>query len=368
MTAAILFIVVLGFLVFVHELGHFWAARLSNIKVTEFGLGLPPKAISYQPQDSEVEYSLNWLPIGGFVKIFGEDYESLIPDDPDYDRSFVKADKWRQLFVLIAGVAMNFLAAILLFSLAAWSGTLVPTDNIDARDGFYVVAVSPGSPAAEAGLQSGDKITGMVIGSTDVEEAELNRENFADLISGSESGIDFIVQRSKDVVEVSVTPEVGVIPDDPDQLAIGVYADSLALQRSGLVEGITEGVIGSVEGLRAVFTGFGSLITSSFSTGAGDTLSSLAGPVGIAQLSEQAFDIGLGSLFSFAAFLSLNLVVLNLLPFPALDGGRIVFVLIEAFKGSPINSKFAGYANLIGFTLLILLMFVVTVQDIIRIF
>src|SRR5690606_1746939 len=131
----------------VHELGHFWAARLSNVKVTEFGIGLPPKAWGYKPARSEVEYTLNWLPIGGFVKIFGEDYEALSSADPDYARSFIKASKIRQIFILVGGVLMNFLIAIILFAGAAWLGVLSPTDNIAERSGFYVVAVSPGSPA-----------------------------------------------------------------------------------------------------------------------------------------------------------------------------------------------------------------------------
>lgn len=372
MIAALLFFLVLGVLVVVHELGHFWAARWSGIKVTEFGVGLPPKAYGYKPTDSEVEYSLNWLPIGGFVKIYGEDYESIDQTDPDYDRSFVRAKKYQQIITLVAGVMMNFVAAIILFAMAGWSGSLVPTDTVSDREGFYVVAVAPDSPAATAGLVSGNKVVGIsdpTAGATSsVSENGLNNKSFSDFISGS-NAVELILEGDDGATEtVLIKPESGVIASAPEQKAIGVYADSLALEKQGLAEGLVSGVRQSAIGLAAVTVGFWDLLVQVVSGNAGETLQNLSGPVGIAQMSEQALSIGLGSLFSFAAFLSLNLVVLNLLPFPALDGGRIVFVIIEAIKGSPINPKVSGYANLIGFGLLLLLMLVVTVQDIVRIF
>lgn len=368
MIALILFILVLGFLVVVHELGHFWAARVSKVKVTEFGVGLPPKAYGYQPAGSEVEYSLNWLPIGGFVKIFGENYDTLDHDDPDYSRSFINATKLRQIFILSAGVLMNFLAAILLFTLSGLSGSLVPTEDIASRDGFYVIAVSADSPAGQANLAPGTEIISIQAGDQLVSGMELTSQAFSEAISESTDNVVLKIKEGQAERELDITPTTGIISADTDRRAIGVYADSLALERYGLIESVIYGVQESISSLRAIVTGFGQLITGAVTGSGKDILATLAGPVGIAQMSEQALQVGLGTLFSFAAILSLNLVVLNLLPIPALDGGRILFVIIEAIKGSPLNSKVAGYANLAGFALLILLMISVTIQDIIRLF
>lgn len=364
MQAAILFFVVLGVLVFVHELGHFWAARLSGIKVTEFGLGFPPKAYGFKPKNSEVEYSLNWLPIGGFVKIFGEDYESLSKDDPDINRSFTRASKPKQLFVLVAGVVMNLLAAFILFTIASWSGGYTVADDIASRDGFIVASVNPGSPADQAGIKAGHNITSISDGEREITKLDLDNYSFSDVITGAPGEVVITLNNGK---QVSIQPQPGLIAGDPDRQAIGVYAESLKFERASFIDGIIAGANQTWQSLQAVTQGFWDLISSAFQGSGKEVLSSLSGPVGIAQLSAQAYNIGIGTLLTFAGFLSINLVILNLLPFPALDGGRIVMVLIESIKGSPINSKVAGYLNLIGFGLLLLLMFVITTQDIIRI-
>lgn len=367
MTALILFFIVLGVLVFVHELGHFWAARLSGIKVTEFGLGFPPKAFGYKPKDSEVEYTVNWLPIGGFVKIFGEDYESISDDDPDKNRAFFNASKLKQIFVLVSGVLMNLLIALVLFTIASWSGGYVVTDQVENRDGFIVASVNPGSPADRSGLQSGDKIIKLESGSLVLSEAELDSESFTEFIVSSDSALAISIERDDDVQVIDVEPTTGLIAEDANRKAIGVYAESLRFEHASFFEGIKLGFDKTWSSLNSVVSGFWQIISSAFSGSGREVISSLAGPVGIAQLSAQAYDVGIGALLTFAAFLSINLVVLNLLPFPALDGGRVVMVLIEAIKGSPINSKVAGYVNLAGFALLLLLMLVITAQDIIRI-
>lgn len=374
MTALLLFFIVLGTLVVVHELGHFWAARLSGVKVEEFGVGFPPKAWSYKPKGSEVEYSINWLPLGGFVKIFGENYEQLEEGDVDNSRSFVNARKYKQIFILIAGVTMNFLAAIFLFSAAAWTGSFEVALGVADRDGFIVAGINPGSPADNAGLMVGDKILAIESGGVIIQEADLQSGSFISTIANVEPGesltIDVAGVGSNDVVirQVTITPETGLILDDPDRPAIGVYADSLKFSRAGFIEGLEFGISQSVTGVISIANSFGNLISSAFNGSGAENLKNLAGPVGIAQMSAQAYDIGLGSLFSFAAFLSLNLVVLNLLPIPALDGGRILFVLIEKIKGSRISATMSGYTNLVGFGLIILLMIFVTFQDIVRLF
>lgn len=370
MTALILFIVVLGFLVIVHELGHFWAAKLSRVKVTEFGVGLPPKVYGYQPKNSEVEYSLNWLPIGGFVKIFGENYEDLDVKDPDYDRAFSRASKFSQFFILFGGVFMNFIAAILLFSLAAWSGSIVPVESVNDRDAFIVASIAPGSPADQSALEVGNEIVSIADGEKVLAGQLLVSESFSELIQNSDSQIVLETkskQTSTTTNTVTITPQTGLLANQIDVKAIGVYADSFKYERANFIDGINQGIDQSVDGILLITKSFGDLLLSVFNGQGKETLSNLAGPVGIAQLSAQAYDLGFGQLFGFAAFLSLNLVVLNLLPLPALDGGRILFVLIEAIKGSPLNPKFASYANLAGFGLLLLLMIAITIQDVSRI-
>jgi regulator of sigma E protease len=205
-------------------------------------------------------------------------------------------------------------------------------------------------------------------------EQELNSESFVQAIANTQSGQSIEISRQasaagKTAVEtVTITPQPGLIPEDPERPAIGVYADSLQFSQAGFIEGIQFGVVQSISGVKEITSSFITLISSAFNGSGAENLKNLAGPVGIAQMSAQAYNIGLGSLFSFAAFLSLNLVVLNLLPIPALDGGRIIFVLIEKIKGSRISPTVAGYTNLIGFGLIILLMLFVTTQDILRIF
>ena len=369
MMTVFLFFVVLGVLVLVHELGHFWAAKLSGVKVEEFGIGIPPKAYGFTPKNSEVEYSINWLPIGGFVRIFGENYDDNDIVSPDFGRSFVNAKKYKQIFIIIAGVLMNFIAAIVLLSAAAWLGNLVPVESPEQADGFYVASVSPGSPADEAGLPAGVEILAISDGEQSIPATDLTNERFAELITESEQSV--IIQYMQDDESggvVTVEPETGLILDEPDRQAIGVYADNFVFQRAGFFEGIASGWNQSVNGIVMITSSFADLITDSFSGNGSETFKSLAGPVGIAQLSAQAYEVGIGSLFTFAAILSLNLVVLNMLPVPALDGGRIVFVIIETLRGKPLNPKYAGMANAIGFGLLLLLMLAITVQDIVRVF
>ncbi len=254
----VVFLIILFVLVLVHEFGHFWMAKSFNIKVDEFGFGFPPKLFGIKK--GETEYTFNLLPIGGFVKIFGENPNEENTNGPDSARSFVNKPKYKQAIVLLAGVFANFLLAFILFSAVLMLGT--------AKMSLY--------PAVLKGM----KVTLFITKNT----------------------------------------------------VLGLYT---------LI----------VDGLQ----GKGSL-------------ESITGPVGLVGMIGSAYKSGFTYLLSFTALISVNLTIINLLPFPALDGGRLFFLLIEKIKGSRINPKITNTANIVGFCILIFIMLLVTYHDVVKLF
>jgi regulator of sigma E protease len=376
----VIFIIILAILVLVHECGHFVAAKLSGIRVDEFGLGFPPRATGFKK--GETTYSLNWIPFGGFVKIFGEDGETggetdgksvtgrntaasnrgLTAKNP---RSFANKPKWIQAIVLITGILFNIIFAWLVLSLGFAIGMPVPQDyslsnTTVANVAITITSVDTGSPAAKAGLQTGDAILGLSSGS----------DHLLDYSIGSVQ--DFVASHPNQVVAVtyrrgsktnttSITPLTGLVPG---KAAIGVSLDLFGILKlpwwSSLWQGlkltwaiIEQTTIGLAQFFYQAVTGTANL-------------SEVTGPVGIAGLVGQAASLGFVYLLTFIAFISINLAIINLIPFPALDGGRLLFVLIEKIKGSAINPKVASSLNTIGFALLIVLMIVVTYHDVIN--
>lgn len=368
MLTILIFIVLLGLLVFVHELGHFVAARRSGIAVEEFGFGFPPRLIGVV-KDAQTErykivwgskdhagphtiFSFNWLPLGGFVRIKGEDGQN---EDPD---SFAEKSAWTRIKVLGAGVVMNMLFAWFLITTVFTLGLPQPIDSSqreqypDAK--IQILEVKKGTPAEAMGLQLGDEILSIA------GEKITALEQVSEAISAHKGQtLEMRVNRLGNEMTLSGTPRT----DYPaNEGSLGISFSETAIVAYPWYQSVSQGAIATYNITLAILGAFGSMLAGLFGAGTGAPVD-VTGPVGIVYLTKQMSDLGLAYLLQFAALLSINLAIINILPIPALDGGRILFVLIEKLKGSPISRSTEGMVHQIGFVLLLLLMVVVTVRD-----
>jgi len=371
----IAFFAVLGLLVLVHEAGHFVVARRAGVKVEEFGFGLPPRIIGFYRNESgkwrpvglktkeapNVIWSLNWIPLGGFVKIKGEQGESVTDVD-----SFANKSVWKRIKIISAGVFMNLVLAVFLlsFGLAIGSPQFIyddqplPTSARVKNVELTVFDVLVGSPAAEAGLEVGDiilSVDGQVIASI---------SEFQDYITQKEISlpITIFLEREGQTLSREVSPQVLAETGEP---GIGV-----ALVKTGIVSypcyiawwyGLGE----TFKMIWGIIYGFYLIIKNLIFSR--QLIAEVYGPVGIANLIGDAARLGLLYLLQFTAVLSVIIAVINFLPFPALDGGRVLFLVIEAIRGKSINQKVENVIHNIGFALLMILVLVVTFRDIARV-
>ena len=317
------------------------AAKKSGLLVEEFGIGFPPRLIS--KKIGETIYSLNLVPLGGFVRIHGEKREAG-ESEALQRRSFWFLPVSRRALIIVAGVAMNFLAGWLLIS---------SIYIIGAPNAVIISGVTPGTPAATAGLQAGDRIIGF----------EKSSDLIAFVASAKGKEISLRVTRDGQELELKAVPRLN---PPAGQGALGVTLTDVGLERLPFLTSLKEGWVTSVKILGSIFLSLANLISGIF-VGA-PVLQNFVGPVGIFQIANQASKFGLIYLLQLIGLISLNLTALNILPLPALDGGRLLFLLIEKIKGSPLNQKFEIYANAIGFALLLLLMVVITVRDVVKLF
>ncbi len=373
--SALILILVIVILIVVHELGHFIAAKLSGMRVDEFGLGYPPRALTIA-KVGETEYTLNWIPFGGFVKIHGEDGLTSGQEASGRDpRAFTAKNRFAQAVVLIAGITMNLLLAYVLIAGALFVGTdrALDPDQIATADNvkLVVAGVLPDSPAAVGGLMPGDILTSAVTPqdawnlSTDGTTAAPTPESFTKFISTSNGNaikISFIHNGSES--SVTVVPEKGIVTSDPERLALGVEVATVGVVALPLYEALTQGAVFTWEATKLTAIGLAQFFTSIFTFSA--NLAQVSGPVGIAGAVGSASAEGFGSLLTIMAIISINLALINLIPIPALDGGRLLFVIIETITRRPIKPSVAQAVNGIGFAFLILLMLVVTAHDIFK--
>lgn len=362
--SVIIFIVILAVLVFVHELGHFLAAKVSGIRVDEFGLGFPPRLLGIKK--GETEYTLNAIPFGGFVKIFGENPDESSISGPDSGRSFVHKHKLLQIFVLAAGVIGNIIFAWAVLSIGFMIGlpgaaSEYSSENIsDVRT--IITEVAPQSPAEEAGLKPGDAILSLAAGKDSLQNiTTLEVQSF--IAAHGNTPITVSYSRGSEVREAAVTPEEGIVEGRP---AVGIAMDSIGTVRFGFFTALYKGAELTIFLLERIAVGLFEFLKTAVTGGGG--FNQVAGPVGIAGMVKDAQTLGFAYLLSFIALISLNLAIINLIPFPALDGGRILFVLVEAVTRRPIKPAIANAANAVGFAFLILLMIAVTYHDIIKLF
>lgn len=341
------FIIVLTPVVLVHELGHFLAAKLSNIRVEEFGFGLPPRALTLAERKGTI-YSLNWIPLGGFVRPAGE-------DDPAVPGGFAGASKRARLFVLFAGAGANFVAAIVIF----WFALMIGPPAI------AVAGVSPNSPAAAAGLQADD-----VIVAVDGERVENTDILVSAVRSRAGEEIDLLVEREGEPQTVTLVPRRSGDYDPENEGPIGVQL-KFAENGARISRGPLEAVTGSFRFMWDYISLYGRLPAMLIS---GEITPQEARPVsvvGISQIAGQAAEASatnrnLYPILTMAAFINVALGLTNLLPIPALDGGRILFVLIEAVRGRRIEPEREGMVHIIGMLFLLGLMVLLIFQDIVN--
>ena len=353
-------------MVLVHEAGHFFTAKGFGIRVDEFGFGFPPKLFGIKK--GETEYTFNALPLGGFVKIYGENPDEENTNGPDSKRSFVNKPRWQQASVLFAGIFSNFLLAWLLLSFGFISG--VPTSvssetKYDLKDvHLVIVSVSKDSPAEIAGLKSGDKIISLVSGKDSVQNINPDTlKTFVQNHGNKEIDIGYIRDKATSPYDTKLVPKIDNISG---KVMIGIAMDEIGTAKLSIPRAFLEGMKSDWYFSKGTVVGLYTLIAQAV-RGKG-SMSDVTGPVGMIKVTSDASKFGFAYLLSFAALISINLAVINLFPFPALDGGRLLFLLIEKIKGSRMNPKFANTANMIGFGILILLMLFVTYHDVVKLF
>ena len=386
----LLIVPVLGFLIFIHELGHFATAKWFGIKVTEFGFGFPPRIFGVRYGDTV--YSLNWIPLGGFVRMVGE-------EDPSHPRSFAGQAIWKRAVVLVSGSVMNLAFPIAVFA------TLFTLPHDTVVGTVTITGVSPDSPAQKAGLRPGDTVL----------EVEGKRvANHIELVQAVMSRLgrptEFTIRRGLIVTGLAFSPElapveqVTIVPRlrPPEHVVVEEVTDpstEMSLREAQNVnpdaqvgDRIRQGAIGVIIGTanpKVVKRSFPVWDSVPMAVGrAWDVLAltqaglsqwarggpdpGITGPVGIAQvtgeIAEEIPNIGFSPLFEFVALLSISLGIVNLLPIPALDGGRLLFVVIEwVRRGKRISPQREGLVHMVGFAILIGFIVAMSYRDVVRI-
>jgi regulator of sigma E protease len=342
----IAFILILGLLIFVHEFGHFISAKLCGVKVEEFGFGFPPKI--FRIKKGETYYSVNWIPLGGFVKLLGEEEKSKDP------RSFFMQSIWKRILIVIAGVIMNFVFAIFILTIG-FSVGMTPIVSDPASLGgkqqteIIIAGTTKDSPAAAAGIISGDIVTGY----NSVEDFQAFTKNHKN------EEITLNIKREHKPISINVK-----VSDNIDA-PLGV-----ALAQATIVK------LPPLQAFKAAFVETGRTCTAIFKflydffhdlfTGK-KVSDQVAGPVGIFTITKQAVKLGIGYVLQFMALLSINLGIMNILPFPALDGGKAIFLIAEAIRGKKVvKVEVENIIHWIGFIILIALVILITYNDIVR--
>ncbi|HOS97772.1 MAG TPA: RIP metalloprotease RseP [Deltaproteobacteria bacterium] len=355
MITILAFIIVLGVLIFFHELGHFLMAKASGVGVLKFSLGFGPALI--RKRFGETQYQVAAFPLGGYVKMLGED-----PDDKDQlshidpKRSFAHKTLPVKAAIVFAGPFFNFVLAVFIYTVVAWTGVpyLLPV----------IGEVQKGSPAETAGLLAGDRI--QTIGAQQVQGWDDVSRILLD--TGAKTTVEIEVLREGKVFVVHVTPVMNtgknLFGEEIKRPMIGITAgDKTAFRRYGPIAGIGYGFAQCYRIVELTGIAFSKMIKGSISV-----KESLGGPILIAQVSGQTFKAGLLPFVSLIAFISINLAIINLLPIPVLDGGHLLLFAIEGITGRPVEGKPREVAQQIGLFILIMLMLFAFYNDIVRIF
>jgi|WetSurMetagenome_2_1015567.scaffolds.fasta_scaffold01160_10 regulator of sigma E protease len=352
-------LLLLGVLIFVHELGHFLFAKFSNVKVLKFSIGFGPAIISRKI--GETEYALSAIPLGGYVKMYGEEPDEEVSEE-DKARSFKNQPMGKKALILVAGAAFNILLTFVIYTALIGAGYQIPVPEL--RNLMPIIdEVVEGGPAAEAGLKKGDKVVS--IGDDTI-------NTWLDIVSLVGSNPDkplaFVMQRGSDQYSATITPKAEKIKDrDGKEITIGrigIMKTSKGIytfvKSSSLLDAPAQGAYATYKMGIMIYESLWMIITGEIS------FKSVGGPVAIFSLSSKAADAGLIPYLLMMALISVNLGIFNLLPVPVLDGGHLMIMSIEAVRGKPLSESTVATAQKIGLVLLLALMVFVIYNDIFR--
>ncbi len=347
----LLLVFILGIIILVHEFGHFIWAKKFGVYIHEFSIGMGPVIFSHEGKKDHIKYNIRAVPLGGFVSMAGEVYEDDDTKKIPKDKFLCNKPWYQRLIIMVAGVTNNFILAIVLLIMGAliWGGvTSKPVIDNVIED----------YPMAEAGIKKGDTITqinGHKINSWDVAQIVLYMKNDKDYYT-------FEIKHEDGKLETyKITPKME--KDETTKEKRAVFGIQMAqTETKNIGDCILYG-----------FTKFGSVMESMWLTITGlftgkISLNALSGPVGIYQVVDDSVNYGLDYIVYLIAFLSINVGFINILPFPAFDGGHVLFLVIEKIKGSPVNAKIENICHMIGFILLLILMLYITYRDILKLF
>lgn len=342
------FVLILGAIVLVHEFGHFIFSKLFGVYVYEFSIGMGPKIFHYKKKGGETEYCIRAIPIGGFVSLAGEDADDN--SKIDKKRKLYSKPVWQRLIIMIAGATFNFLFAfVVLFVSALIYGS--------ESNKPIIANVAEDYPAYTAGIKEGEKIVS-------INDEKVYSWSEVQLIIKSSKGeeLTFVLEdtNSDTKREVSLVPQKEEDEEGNVDYIVGIGRDNTI--KKGLIPSLKYAVETTISLYRLMLKTLKSLVCGAFS------VKDLSGPVGIYSVVDSQAEQGFKNILYLVAYLSMNVGVINLIPFPAFDGGRVLFLIIEKIRRKPIKAKTEGMINSIGFILLMLLMVFVTISDVIKLF
>lgn len=360
----IIFFAVLALLVLTHEFGHFISAKISGVKVEEFGFGFPPRILGFKK--GETIYSLNLIPFGGFVRIYGED--EVKTEDKD-KKNFANQKIYRRALIIAAGVLFNLFLLWPVLTVVYFIGAPVSADDKDFYPDFYsergvmILQVQKNTPAESAGFKEGDYLLRFHSQGDEIMDVKETKE-VQDFIAEN-AGYEITVDYSR-AGKIYFTKTIPSLKPEDGKGSLGILMDKIGFVRLPLHLAALEGIRSSGHLIELTARSFALFFTDIFTER--KMVSQVAGPVGIAGLVSSAANTGFVFVLQLIALLSVNLAFINLFPFPALDGGRLLFLAIEYFRGKPVSQKTAAAFNNVGFAFLIALMLFITYRDILRLF
>lgn len=349
----LIFIAILAILILVHEFGHFIAAKKQGVRVDEFGFGLPPRLFGIKV--GETLYSLNLIPLGGFVKLYGEEYHE-IKKKTQSQRAFINKKPWQKTLIVMAGVIGNFLLGWVLISFLFTQGVPVPTDRV------IVEKVTPSSPASAAGLKIRDQIKTINAGGKEYQlKSSTELIDLSRKFGGQE--MKLVVVRDGKNINLSMTPRKN---PPKDQGPLGITITSFVEKKFPWYQAPVYGLVESFKITGNIVKELSKILFTLLTFHKPDA--QISGPIGIAQYTATAMKFGKNAVLELMALLSFNLAIINIFPFPALDGGRMVFILYEWITGKQSNKNIEKYVNFIGFIILISLGIIISINDIIKLY
>jgi len=343
-------------LMIIHEFGHFIIAKKFGVRVDEFGIGYPPRL--YGKKIGETIYSINWIPLGAFVRIYGEE------GGLDDYRSFTNLRIWQRVLIVIGGVAAFWLAAIIIFSIVFAMGTDLPVGDQDVQGltnaQVKVVMVSQNSPASQAGFKIGDAIKDVKIAGIDT---KINKIADFQKITSDNKGkeITLTIDRNNKTFDVNLTPRANP-PADQGAVGVGLERMATLIKKYPFYEAPIQGTIYTWQTTVNALVGLYSVLANLVTGKGAPEGASFAGPLGITVFLANAASYGIGFFLYFIGIICVFIAIFNLFPIPALDGGKLVFLLIEKLKGKPVSIKVEQGITMICFIILIALSLFITIK------